>query len=56
MPRLQLPANGDAAIGTDGGVNNDLSTEYPPLGGNGNEFNITNFMYDVNSDWFMNPT
>lgn len=55
MPRLQPPANGEAAMIAANGMNNEPSTEYA-LGGNGNEFNITNFMYDINSDWFTNST
>lgn len=56
MPRLPFPANGDAGIAGTGGVNGgDVGESYHAMEGNGNnEFNITNFMYDANSDWFMN--
>ena len=50
MPRLPLPADGQASA--------DQGRDYQAadLGAN-NEFNITNFMYDANSDWFMkNPS
>lgn len=52
MPRLPLPDNG-----MNGGMNGDGAADYSNMEGNtNNEFNITNFMYDANSDWFMkNP-
>lgn len=52
MPRLPFPAPGDPALGaSDSG---EAGAEYQALEGNtNNEFNITNFMYDANSDWFM---
>ncbi|WPH03263.1 Hypothetical protein R9X50_00614000 [Acrodontium crateriforme] len=63
MPRLPLPANGDPALGTSTHVGNGGSSSMAPDGpseyphqmetANNNEFNITNFMYDANSDWFM---
>ena len=56
MPRLPFPANGEAGIA--GGVNGGdpgAAESYQTMEGNtSNEFNITNFMYDANSDWFMN--
>lgn len=56
MPRLPFPANGDSNAVPSGGMNGDISTEYQPMdGASNNEFNITNFMYDANSDWFTNP-
>lgn len=57
MPRLPYPANGDNNIMGASGINGtDLTgTEYPAMESNANnEFNITNFMYDPNSDWFIN--
>ncbi|KAK3710419.1 hypothetical protein LTR37_010262 [Vermiconidia calcicola] len=55
MPRLPLSANGDPGMAAAGGVNGGAATEYPAMEGIGsNEFNITNFMYDANSDWFTN--
>lgn len=55
MPRLPFPAGADAGLGATG--NGDAGVEYQNLEGNGNnEFNITNFMYDANSDWFMKNT
>ena len=57
MPRLPFPANGDIGMTGAGGVNGGgAAAEYQTIEGNANnEFNITNFMYDANSDWFMNP-
>ena len=54
MPRFPFPANGDTGVAAGAGVNGDASAapEYFDAG-NSNEFNITNFMYDANSDWFM---
>lgn len=57
MPRLPFPANGDNGLVATGGVNGGeaTATEYQPMESNiNNEFNITNFMYDANSDWFTN--
>jgi hypothetical protein len=53
MPRLPLPAGTDSGlVGT--GNNGDGEAEFQALEGNANsEFNITNFMYDANSDWFV---
>jgi hypothetical protein len=53
MPRLPLPAGTDSGlVGT--GNNGDSGAEFQALEGNANsEFNITNFMYDANSDWFV---
>lgn len=58
LPRLPFQSNGDAALGSEGGLNNgDASQGFQSLEGTNNEFNITNFMYDANSDWFMkNPS
>ena len=59
MPRLPFPANGDAAMVAGNGLNGDGTQEYQTQvveGSTNNEFNITNFMYDANSDWFMKPT
>jgi len=54
MPRLPFPAAGDAGMGADGLNGDGNNTGYHPTeGGTNNEFNITNFMYDANSDWFM---
>ncbi|KAK3723221.1 hypothetical protein LTR37_001944 [Vermiconidia calcicola] len=53
MPRLPLAGNGDPGMAAAGGANGGAATEYPAMEGIGsNEFNITNFMYDANSDWF----
>ena len=55
MPRLPFPANGDATMVGTGAMNGDVAPEYQTMEGNtNNEFNITNFMYDANSDWFVN--
>lgn len=57
MPRLPLPMNGDPGLTGAVPVNRgDVGADsYQPMEGNtNNEFNITNFMYDANSDWFMN--
>ncbi|KAF2233866.1 hypothetical protein EV356DRAFT_447756 [Viridothelium virens] len=52
MPRLPAQTDGPMANGSGSGVEN-VATE---AGAIANEFNITNFMVDVNSDWFMkNP-
>ena len=53
MPRLPFPATGDAGMDTEG-----LGGQEPPDdqivdAGANNEFNITNFMYDASSDWFV---
>ena len=56
MPRLPFPMNGDPGMA--GGVNGGgaLTADYQPMDGStNNDLNITNFMYDANSDWFMNP-
>lgn len=57
MPRLPFPAGGDAGMGAESLNNGDANSGYHNIeGGTNNEFNITNFMYDANSDWFMkNP-
>jgi len=53
MPRLPLPGVPDAAVGADG-LNGDAAPSYQHIeGSSNNEFNITNFMYDANSDWFV---
>ena len=64
LPRLPFPAIGEAGLGGGaeglGGNNGEVSSssgeamvgEAPP-GGPSNEFNITNFMYDASSDWFV---
>ncbi|KAI9699506.1 MAG: hypothetical protein M1820_007137 [Bogoriella megaspora] len=52
MPRLPVPAEAAPQNGSVSG--GDHIT--PEAGAIANEFNITNFMVDVNSDWFMkNP-
>ena len=54
MPRLPFPTNGESALAGTGGMNggNAPPPEYQPMDGSiNNEFNITNFMYDANSDW-----
>ena len=52
MPRLPAQAEGPTANGSVSGSEN-VTAEAGPIA---NEFNITNFMVDVNSDWFMrNP-
>ncbi|KAK5171169.1 uncharacterized protein LTR77_004313 [Saxophila tyrrhenica] len=56
MPRLPFPGNGEAAFGAAGYGGEPAAMEYPAMNGNGNEFNIQNFMYDANSDWFTNPS
>lgn len=54
MPRLPFQANGEGDVNAMGGAGSgDMVQDYP-MNGNGNEFNITNFMYDANSDWFTN--
>lgn len=55
VPRLPFPAVGDAAVAGAGGLNGEAATDFQTMEGNtNNEFNITNFMYDANSDWFTN--
>jgi hypothetical protein len=55
MPRLPLQAGTDTTLSATG--NGDAGAEYQGMEGIGNnEFNITNFMYDANSDWFMKNT
>jgi hypothetical protein len=58
MPRLPLQGGQDAGMAPEG-LNGDATAAqgFQNLeGGTNNEFNITNFMYDANSDWFMkNP-
>ena len=71
LPRLPFPAaaaaGGAGEVGMPGGDGNGDglqggeagAQEFSTMegGGNNNEFNITNFMYDANSDWFMkNPS
>ncbi|EMC98698.1 hypothetical protein BAUCODRAFT_30968 [Baudoinia panamericana UAMH 10762] len=57
VPRLPFPAPSEAMPGTDAGVNGDSGYQGVGDGSMSNEFNITNFMMDANSDWFMkNPT
>lgn len=48
MPRLPLPAGGDAPMGPNG---TSEAPDYPPVAEN-NEFNFP-FNYDTSSDWFM---
>ena len=63
MPRLP-PAVGTAVNhdGSHGGQQADMSGNSGGENGNGNnglgvgEFNIQNFMFDVNADWFKNAT
>ena len=51
VPRLPFPSGGDGPMNVNGAV------DYPTMeGSTNNEFNITNFMYDANSDWFMNES
>ena len=51
MPRLPYPALGDGGMDATGGGNGEIVADYS-MNGNGNEYlNITNFMYDANSDW-----
>lgn len=53
MPRLPFPAVTDGGMSTEG-LNGDASSGYQTVeGGTNNEFNIQNFMYDANADWFM---
>lgn len=55
MPRLPFPAGTENAMTTSG--NGNGGTDYQGMDGIGNnEFNITNFMYDANADWFMKNT
>ncbi|KAF2720456.1 C6 transcription factor-like protein [Polychaeton citri CBS 116435] len=50
MPRLPL-SSGETGVGS---LNGDGTQGYQaPDNSASNEFNITNFMYDANSDWFM---
>lgn len=54
MPRLPFPAGNEAGLSAPGGGDAAAGAEYENVEGAGNnEFNITNFMYDANSDWFM---
>ncbi|TKA79564.1 hypothetical protein B0A55_02732 [Friedmanniomyces simplex] len=66
VPRLPFPAvagsidpalsgGGEGANGGGGGDGaGDGTQAFPNVeGGTNNEFNITNFMYDANSDWFV---
>ncbi|KAK5719269.1 hypothetical protein LTR15_007792 [Elasticomyces elasticus] len=51
MPRLPVPAgNVDPALTSGDGSNGYQSVEGAAMN---NEFNIQNFFYDANSDWFM---
>lgn len=57
MPRLPFSAGGEGSMATEG-LNGDANAAagYHPMEGNtNNEFNITNFMMDANSDWFLKP-
>lgn len=59
MPRLPFSAGPDVAPGATTGNGNASAAggEYQGMEGVGNnEFNITNFMYDANSDWFVKNT
>ncbi|KAK4555847.1 hypothetical protein LTR86_007067 [Recurvomyces mirabilis] len=53
MPRLPYSAGGDANLATQN-ISGDVA---PGMGmmdlGTSNEFNIQNFVFDANSDWFM---
>lgn len=52
MPRLPFPAGTENTMTTAG--NGSGGADYQNMDGIGNnEFNITNFMYDANADWFM---
>lgn len=50
VPRLPLQAAGDAGLSASG-MNGDAIANYQNVEGSNNEFNITNFMYDADSDW-----
>jgi hypothetical protein len=60
MPRLPFSAGPEVALGATATGNGNASAaggEYSGMEGIGNnEFNITNFMYDANSDWFVKNT
>lgn len=59
MPRLPLPALGEGQAGPVNGAVDSHGDGYQQhmYTGTNNEFNITNFMYDANSDWFIkNPS
>lgn len=52
MPRLPFTAGTENTMTTTG--NSNGGADYQNMDGIGNnEFNITNFMYDANADWFM---
>ena len=55
MPRLPIPEAGLVGGGGEGmNGGGDGAPGFGSVeGGTNNEFNITNFMYDANSDWFM---
>jgi len=56
MPRLPFPAGGDSGMTSSDGMNGGDGTQgfgNNVEGSTNNEFNITNFMYDANSDWFI---
>lgn len=55
VPRLPV-ASGDASGNSGQGSGNGNGVgdmQMPEMGNGANEFNITNFMVDANSDWFM---
>ncbi|KAI7111125.1 hypothetical protein KC352_g35970 [Hortaea werneckii] len=54
MPRLPMAAPGDASLAPDNLNGDSNANGHHPIDGNpNNEFNITNFMMDADSDWFM---
>ncbi|KAI6892608.1 hypothetical protein KC334_g13296 [Hortaea werneckii] len=56
MPRLPMAAPGDASLAPDNLNGDSTANGHHPIDGNpNNEFNITNFMMDADSDWFMKP-
>ncbi|ORY12389.1 C6 transcription factor-like protein [Clohesyomyces aquaticus] len=50
MPRLPVSMDGPMSYGTSAGADGSMRL---PDGTSGNEFNITNYMVDASSDWFM---
>ncbi|KAI6862717.1 hypothetical protein KC323_g5352 [Hortaea werneckii] len=54
MPRLPMAAPGDTSLAPDNLNGDSNANGHHPIDGNpNNEFNITNFMMDADSDWFM---
>jgi len=60
MPRLPVPETGAVGQGPSAGNGHSNGNDEGEAGGMdlgaNNEFNITNFMYDADSDWFMRPS